>query len=184
MLAGRRGQLVLRKSWWRSRTARHRCPWPGRTGLPPAFAIARYGHATESCGAPISKSCAYRRREPARSRSYFRARTCHSTRVTSVYPVVTSTRSCVTFCPHALAHPLPRKPNAQRATESLLLLGSCSTKAAVLPRPPAGGLANAIAIQLKARLRLVSMVATHAEGEPCVCGLTEPIGLRLDVESL
>lgn len=29
-----------------------------------------------------------------------------------------------------------------------------------------------------ARLRLLSMIAAHADGEACVCDLTEPLGLR------
>lgn len=42
--------------------------------------------------------------------------------------------------------------------------------------------ANTMAISFKAladptRLRLVSMVAAHEEGEACVCDLTEPLGL-------
>jgi len=33
------------------------------------------------------------------------------------------------------------------------------------------------AIADPARLRLISMVAAHADGEACVCDLTEPLGL-------
>ena len=42
--------------------------------------------------------------------------------------------------------------------------------------------AETLAVSLKAiadptRLRLISMVAAHADGEACVCDLTEPVGL-------
>ena len=42
----------------------------------------------------------------------------------------------------------------------------------------AGQLARALkALADPARLRIVSMVAAHADGESCVCDLTEPLGL-------
>lgn len=42
--------------------------------------------------------------------------------------------------------------------------------------------AESLAVSLKAladpaRLRIISMVAAHADGEACVCDLTEPLGL-------
>ena len=42
--------------------------------------------------------------------------------------------------------------------------------------------AESLAVSLKAladpaRLRILSMVAAHADGETCVCDLTEPLGL-------
>ena len=52
----------------------------------------------------------------------------------------------------------------------------------LLREPITPGQAENLARLLKAladpvRLRLVSMVAAHADGEACVCDLTEPLGL-------
>jgi ArsR family transcriptional regulator, arsenate/arsenite/antimonite-responsive transcriptional repressor len=54
--------------------------------------------------------------------------------------------------------------------------------APLLREPITAGQAGELARLLKAladptRLRLVSMVAAHEEGEACVCDLTEPLGL-------
>jgi ArsR family transcriptional regulator len=52
-----------------------------------------------------------------------------------------------------------------------------------LTRQPIGeAAAQSVAVVLKAladpaRLRLLSMVASHKDGEACVCDLTEPLGL-------
>lgn len=58
---------------------------------------------------------------------------------------------------------------------------------AVCCSPAVGGIlsqdeANTLAGSLKAladptRLRLISLIAAHADGEACVCDLTEPVGL-------
>ena len=64
--------------------------------------------------------------------------------------------------------------------------GSTSTPstpcAPLLKEPITAAQAVGLAQQLKAladptRLRLVSMVAAHGDGEACVCELTEPLGL-------
>lgn len=48
----------------------------------------------------------------------------------------------------------------------------------VLPRQQADDLARSLkAIADPARLRILSMVAAHEDGEACVCDLTEPLGL-------
>jgi ArsR family transcriptional regulator, arsenate/arsenite/antimonite-responsive transcriptional repressor len=64
------------------------------------------------------------------------------------------------------AHPVPAR--------------ACCTP--LLRQPITAGEAADLARMLKAladptRLRLVSMVAAHEEGEACVCDLTEPLGL-------
>ena len=57
----------------------------------------------------------------------------------------------------ACCAPITREPIAQANAESL----AKSLKALADP----------------ARIRLVSMVAAHADGEACVCDLTDPLGL-------
>ena len=48
----------------------------------------------------------------------------------------------------------------------------------VLPEAQAEGLARSLkALADPARLRIISMVAAHADAEACVCDLTEPLGL-------
>jgi len=62
----------------------------------------------------------------------------------------------------------------------LTVIGSCCpplTRGAISPEN-AVSLAQVLkAIADPARLRLISMVATHADAEACVCDLTEPLGL-------
>jgi len=63
---------------------------------------------------------------------------------------------------------------------ALPLAGMCC--APLLREPLTAGQAADLARLLKAladptRLRLVSMVAAHEDGEACVCDLTEPLGL-------
>ena len=61
--------------------------------------------------------------------------------------------------------------------------GSTSTPCApLLKEPITAAQAVGLTQQLKAlanptRLRLVSMIAAHEDGEACVCELTEPLGL-------
>jgi ArsR family transcriptional regulator, arsenate/arsenite/antimonite-responsive transcriptional repressor len=60
-----------------------------------------------------------------------------------------------------------------------LLTGCCSP---VVGRVITSGEAERLAGSLKAiadpvRLRLISLVAAHEDGEACVCDLTEPVGL-------
>ncbi len=51
------------------------------------------------------------------------------------------------------------------------------TREAISPHD-AGNLARSLrALADPARLRLLSMVAAHEDGEACVCDLTEPLGL-------
>ena len=60
------------------------------------------------------------------------------------------------------------------------LLGQCCSPVAgqVLTAEAAEALATSLkAIAHPVRLRLVSLVAAHADGEACVCDLTEPVGL-------
>ncbi len=65
----------------------------------------------------------------------------------------------------------------------LLPLTDISACCAPLTREPiSASEAEQLAAQLKAisdpaRLRLISMVAAHADQEACVCDLTEPLGL-------
>jgi ArsR family transcriptional regulator len=48
----------------------------------------------------------------------------------------------------------------------------------VLPAREADDLARSLKVLADpARLRIISMVAAHADGEACVCDLTEPLGL-------
>ena len=48
----------------------------------------------------------------------------------------------------------------------------------VISEPDALSLASAMkALADPARLRLLSMIAAHEDGEACVCDLTEPLGL-------
>lgn len=59
-------------------------------------------------------------------------------------------------------------------------LQSCC--APITREPLSRGNAESLAVSLKAladpaRLRILSMVAAHADGEACVCDLTEPLGL-------
>jgi len=59
-------------------------------------------------------------------------------------------------------------------------LDSCCSVATgdVMSAEDAENLARALkALADPARLRLVSMVAAHEDGEACVCDLTEPLGL-------
>ena len=62
----------------------------------------------------------------------------------------------------------------------LTVIGACCpplTRGAISPEN-AVSLAQVLkAIADPARLRLISMVATHADAEACVCDLTEPLGL-------
>jgi len=67
-----------------------------------------------------------------------------------------------------------------RDRPALPLAGTCC--APLLREPITAGQAADLARVLKAlahptRLRLVSMVAAHEDGEACVCDLTEPLGL-------
>ena len=68
----------------------------------------------------------------------------------------------------------------QRRPELPLLADACCTP---LVREPltasqAAGLAHILkALADPTRLRLVSMVAAHEDGEACVCDLTDPLGL-------
>jgi ArsR family transcriptional regulator len=49
---------------------------------------------------------------------------------------------------------------------------------AVISQSDAGSLARTLkAVADPARIRLISMVAAHEDGEACVCDLTEPLGL-------
>ncbi len=64
--------------------------------------------------------------------------------------------------------------------ESLSLAGGCCTS--LVHEPLSASQAADLAQVLKAladptRLRLVSMVAAHENGEACVCELTDPLGL-------
>lgn len=65
----------------------------------------------------------------------------------------------------------------------LLPLSVVTACCAPLTREPiTAAQAEDLAVQLKAisdpaRLRLISMVAAHADAEACVCDLTEPLGL-------
>lgn len=69
------------------------------------------------------------------------------------------------------------------AVIELLPLTDVSACAAPLTREPvtaevAGSLAHSLkALADPARLRLLSMVASHDDQEACVCDLTEPLGL-------
>ena len=48
----------------------------------------------------------------------------------------------------------------------------------VISEPNANSLARSMkALADPARIRLVSMIAAHEDGEACVCDLTEPLGL-------
>ena len=48
----------------------------------------------------------------------------------------------------------------------------------VLPSREAEDLARTLKVLADpARLRIISMIAAHADGEACVCDLTEPLGL-------
>jgi len=63
---------------------------------------------------------------------------------------------------------------------SLPVLGDCCSPVVrqVLAPAAAAALANALkAIADPTRLRLISLVAAHADQEACVCDLTEPVGL-------
>ncbi len=64
-------------------------------------------------------------------------------------------------------------------TELPLLSECCSPIVGqVLPAGAAERLASSLkAIADPTRLRLISLVAAHADGEACVCDLTEPVGL-------
>ncbi len=67
---------------------------------------------------------------------------------------------------------------AERTT--LPLLGGCCSPVAgrVLEVNEAAALAALLkAVADPVRLRLISLVAAHEDGEACVCDLTEPVGL-------
>lgn len=69
---------------------------------------------------------------------------------------------------------------APRTDETLLGLTDCCSPVVgqVLGSGEAAALATALkAIADPARLRLISLVAAHADQEACVCDLTEPVGL-------
>ena len=67
----------------------------------------------------------------------------------------------------------------QRPALPLLITECCSpVVGGVLTVPEAESLAAVLkAIAEPTRLRLVSLVAAHADAEACVCDLTEPVGL-------
>lgn len=74
----------------------------------------------------------------------------------------------------------PRRGTPRRAGRQLPLLDGCCTPLAEEPLPP--DQAETLAAMFKAlgdpvRLRLVSLIASHAGGEVCVCDLTD----RFDV---
>ena len=74
---------------------------------------------------------------------------------------------------------LSMQKDQQRNVLPLVLTECCSP---VVGRVMTVAEAEALAAVLKAiaeptRLRLVSLVAAHADGEACVCDLTEPVGL-------
>jgi ArsR family transcriptional regulator len=67
----------------------------------------------------------------------------------------------------------------QRTALPLVLTECCSPVVGrVLTVPEAESLASVLkAVAEPTRLRLVSLVAAHADTEACVCDLTEPVGL-------
>lgn len=67
-------------------------------------------------------------------------------------------------------------------TELLPIRDLQSCCAPITREPLSSENAESLAVSLKAladpaRLRILSMVAAHADGEACVCDLTEPLGL-------
>lgn len=59
---------------------------------------------------------------------------------------------------------------------------ACACSAPLVRTPMGPELAAALALKFKAlgdpaRVRLLSMIASHESGEACVCDLTEPLGL-------
>jgi ArsR family transcriptional regulator len=71
-------------------------------------------------------------------------------------------------------------PTATPVRTELPLLTECCSPVVRQVMPPAE--AETLATALKAiadptRLRLISLVAAHEDGEACVCDLTEPVGL-------
>ncbi len=67
-------------------------------------------------------------------------------------------------------------------TELLPIRDLQSCCAPITREPLSSENAASLAVSLKAladpaRLRILSMVAAHADGEACVCDLTEPLGL-------
>lgn len=67
-------------------------------------------------------------------------------------------------------------------TELLPIRDLQSCCAPITREPLSSANAGSLAVSLKAladpaRLRILSMVAAHADGEACVCDLTEPLGL-------
>ncbi len=67
-------------------------------------------------------------------------------------------------------------------TELLPIRDLKSCCAPITREPVSSENALSLAVSLKAladpaRLRILSMVAAHADGEACVCDLTEPLGL-------
>ena len=69
--------------------------------------------------------------------------------------------------------------SAAAATHLTVLDDCCSPVIGqVLGQAEAESLAAALkAVAEPTRLRLISLVAAHADGEACVCDLTEPVGL-------
>jgi ArsR family transcriptional regulator, arsenate/arsenite/antimonite-responsive transcriptional repressor len=74
---------------------------------------------------------------------------------------------------------MPTMQQSQRPALPLLISECCSpVVGGVLTVPEAESLAAVLkAIAEPTRLRLVSLVAAHADAEACVCDLTEPVGL-------
>jgi ArsR family transcriptional regulator len=75
---------------------------------------------------------------------------------------------------------MPTLRTADRPTVSLPLLTECCSP--VVGRVITPAEAEVLAGSLKAvadpvRLRLISLVAAHEDGEACVCDLTAPVGL-------
>ena len=74
---------------------------------------------------------------------------------------------------------MPTLHMSLRSTQSLELSECCSPLVGrVMTVPEAESLAAVLkAVAEPTRLRLVSLVAAHANAEACVCDLTEPVGL-------
>jgi ArsR family transcriptional regulator len=75
---------------------------------------------------------------------------------------------------------MPTMQQSQQRPALPLLISECCSPVVggVLTVPEAESLAAVLkAIAEPTRLRLVSLVAAHADGEACVCDLTEPVGL-------
>lgn len=80
-----------------------------------------------------------------------------------------------------VADPVSRPPRA--AAPALIPIADLAACCSPLTRAPiaetdADGIARGLkALADPARLRIISMVAAHRDGEACVCDLTEPLGL-------